>query len=112
MQALTAAALGAPPLAAPRRRARRCRCARPPAALFGGMFGRKEEKAAAPSADEAAAERAARAALPSPLPPGAADVLDGTVLQGEPLVLSYDAQRDGWTAAAFHAACDNKARWR
>jgi hypothetical protein len=79
--------------------------ARPPCALFGGLFGRKAE----PPQQEEEKRRAADAP-PSPLPPGCADILDGTVLQGEALVLSYDAARDGWTAAAFHAACDNKAR--
>lgn len=33
-------------------------------------------------------------------------LLAQTSLQDKPLRLAYDAQRDGWTAAAFHAAVD------
>ena len=81
---------------APRRRSRPPRC-RPPASLFGNLFGKPaapEPAAAPPACDEAA--------LPL------LHVLEGTVLDGQPLVLAYDAQRDGWTASAFHARCDNR----
>ena len=97
-QLATAGALGAAALRAPRRCERR-RAAPPPCALFGGLFGGKKPDAA-PRADTPAAD----------MPPGAAGILEGTVLEGQPLQLSYDAARDGWTARAFHRCCDNKAR--
>ena len=99
-----AAAPGVSALRLPRRSARR-RCAAPPRALFGGLFGGKKD----------AEQRSADAAAPSgesPLPPGAATILEGTILDGQRVVLSYDAARDGWTAAAFHRCVDNKARRR
>jgi len=34
--------------------------------------------------------------------------LEGTILEGAALSLAYDAERDGWTAAAFHRAVDNR----
>ena len=93
-QLAAAAGLGAAALRAPRRCERR-RAAPPPQALFGGLFGGGKKQDAAPSAN---------------VPPGAATILEGTVLDGQPLQLSYDAARDGWTARAFHRCCDNKVR--
>ena len=98
-QLAAAAGLGAALLRAPRRCGRR-RAVPPPHALFGGLFGGGKKQDAAPSADTPSAT----------LPPGAATILEGTVLDGQPLQLSYDASRDGWTARAFHRCCDNKAR--
>lgn len=43
-----------------------------------------------------------------PAPAELLPLLDGTVLQGERLVLAYRAARDGWTASAFHAAVDSR----
>ena len=36
------------------------------------------------------------------------DVLDITYLADKPLALAYDAQKDGWTATAFHKGVDEK----
>lgn len=93
------------PAFAPRRRSRPPRC-RPPAALFDKLFGKP-----APVAEAAPPSSSDEAALPL-LPDEAAlpllHLLQGTVLAGQPLVLAYDAQRDGWTAKAFHARTDNR----
>ena len=35
-------------------------------------------------------------------------LLANTVIDGEELVLAYDATRDGWTASAFHERVDGK----
>jgi hypothetical protein len=35
-------------------------------------------------------------------------VIDGTELAGAALALAYDAQRDGWSADAFHAKVDGR----
>jgi hypothetical protein len=102
------AALHAAP---PCRRSGARRACAPPRALFGGLFGgRKPAEPRADADEEAAPRQRPASSVSSPLPPGAATVLDGTVLEGEALELAYDAERDGWTAAAFHAKVDNKAR--
>jgi len=76
--------------------------AAPPRALFDRFFGRRaEEPAAEAPASPSSPEEDAVARSLRPL-------LDGTVLEGEPLSLAFDACRDGWTAAAFHQAVDNR----
>lgn len=35
-------------------------------------------------------------------------LLAGTELEGAALALAYDAQRDGWSADAFHAGVDGR----
>jgi len=82
----------------PRRCCRPPRC-RPPAALFDRLFGGKIQKQDKPDAPPPASDAAALPLL---------HLLDGTILQGQSMVLAFDAQRDGWTAKAFHSRVDDR----
>ena len=73
----------------------------PPRALFDRFFGRRSEPAAEAPASPSSPEEDAVTRSLRPL-------LDGTVLEGEALLLAFDANRDGWTAAAFHKMVDNR----
>ncbi len=52
------------------------------------------------SAPDAAQEQGEQALLQG--------VIEGTELAGATLALAYDAQRDGWSADAFHAKVDGQ----
>lgn len=69
----------------------------PPRGFLDGLFG-------GPSAPPTSAPAPAS----PPAEPWLSRLVEGTILDGQPLVLAYDAERVGWTASAFHRCVDNR----
>ena len=68
----------------------------PPRGFLDGLFGSPSTPATSAPPSGPAAE------------PWLARLVEGTILEAQPLALAYDASRDGWTASAFHRRVDNR----